>query len=183
MKPDILSTSLVLECDLFDVTRSLIQENGVIYNRDVIIHPGSAVIVPYFSDGTVALVRQYRHAAGADLLELPAGSLEDGESAEECAAREISEEIGFKAGKMSFLTEFYVSPGFLSEKMTVFLASDLRPAASDPDADEFISVVTMPLSEAAEMARSGGFSDAKTMLGLILAEKALGSDSGGPDPA
>lgn len=173
MKPDILSTAVVLSCDLFDVTRSLIQHNGIIYNRDVIRHPGSAVVVPLFEDRTVGLVSQYRHAAGDDLLELPAGSLEEGESAEECAAREIREEIGFSAGKLELLTEFYVSPGFLSEKMTVFLATELTECPGIPDEDEFIDFVRMPLSEAAAMARNGRLADAKTMLGLLLTESAV----------
>lgn len=174
MKPDVLSMAVMLECDLFDVTRSLIQHNGVIYNRDVIRHPGSAVIVPLFEDRTVGLVRQYRHAAGEDLLELPAGSLEQGETAEECAAREVREEIGFAAGRLRKLTEFYVSPGFLSEKMTVFIATELEESRGTPDEDEFIDFVRMPLAEAAEMARNGHLADAKTMLGLLLTESAVG---------
>lgn len=173
MSREILSSSVLLSCSLFDVTRTLIQENGIIYDRELVVHPGSAVVVPFFEDGSVALVRQYRHAAAEEMLELPAGSIEDGETALECAAREIREETGYEAADLSLLTEFYVSPGFLTERMTVFLATGLSENPSSPDEDEFLQVVKMPLAAAAEMAFSGGFRDAKTMLGLMAAERAV----------
>jgi len=175
MSRDILSTSILLHTNIFDITRSMIQEQGTVYSRELVVHPGSAVIVPLFDDGTVALVRQYRHASESELLELPAGSLEKGESPEECAAREIREETGFEAGEFDLLTEFYVSPGFLTEKMYVFLARNLRSNPSEPDKDEFLSVVTLPLSEAVADVFKGRFSDAKTMLGLIFADAAVRS--------
>lgn len=162
-----------MEGDLFEVQRSLIQENGTVYSRDVVVHPGSAVIVPYFDDGTVALVTQYRHPAKSDLLELPAGSIERGETALECAAREVREEVGFRAEHLSQITEFYVSPGFLSEKMTVFLATGLTEDPARPDSDEFLTVRRIALSEAIEMVSRGEFLDAKTMLGLMFAGMAL----------
>lgn len=170
MPPVTLSTETIASCDLFDVTRSTIRENGVEYGRDIVVHPGSAVIVPYFEDGTIALVSQYRHAAGRSMLELPAGSLEEGETALECAAREVREEVGYSAEKLEKLTEFYVSPGFLTETMVVFLATGLTHAPLDGDDDEFIDIRRIPLSEAASMARGNRFSDAKTMLGILFAE-------------
>lgn len=173
MAIEVLSTSTLLNCDLFDVRSSMIQEDGIVYRREVIIHPGSAVVVPYFDDGTVALVRQYRHPAEADLLELPAGSIDPGETAKECAAREIREEVGYAAARLDYLTEFFVSPGFLTEKMTVFLATGLAEAPSDPDSDEIISVERLPLLDAVEMARKNRFRDAKTMLGLLFAGMAV----------
>ena len=173
MAIEILSTSTLLHCDLFEVRRSMIQEDGTVYRREVIVHPGSAVVVPYFADGTVALVSQYRHPAEVDLLELPAGSIDVGETAKECAAREIREEIGYAADRLDYLTEFFVSPGFLSEKMTVFLATGLTEAPSDPDSDEIISVERFLLADAVEMARANSFRDAKTMLGLLFAAMAL----------
>ncbi|MCO6510182.1 MAG: NUDIX hydrolase [Aridibacter famidurans] len=173
MPPKIISTEKIASCDLFDVTRSKIAENGVEYSRDIVVHPGSAVIVPYFEDGTIALVSQYRHAAGKELLELPAGSLEDGETALVCAAREIREEVGFSAEKLEKLTEFFVSPGFLTETMAVFLATGLTHDPLEGDADEFIDIRRFPLADAAEMARRNAFSDAKTMLGILFAEMRL----------
>jgi ADP-ribose pyrophosphatase len=174
MTAEVLSTSTILEGDLFEVRKSLIQENGVVYSRDVVVHPGSAVIVPYFDDGSVALVRQYRHPAGADLLELPAGSIEPGETALECAAREVREEVGCRAESLEYLTDFYVSPGFLSEKMTVFLATGLTEDPGKPDSDEFLTVQRIDLEAAIVMVRDGAFKDAKTMLGLMFAGMALG---------
>lgn len=173
MPPKIISTQKIASCDLFDVTRSKISENGLEYSRDLVVHPGSAVIVPYFEDETIALVEQYRHAAGERLLELPAGSLDEGETPEECAAREIREEVGFEAEKLEILTEFYVSPGFLTEKMTVFLATGLAHNPLAGDDDEFIDVKRLPLAEAALMARRNEFLDAKTMLGILFAETRL----------
>ncbi|HUF05332.1 MAG TPA: NUDIX hydrolase [Aridibacter sp.] len=170
MPPEIISTEKIASCDLFDVTRSKIRENGVEYNRDIVVHPGSAVVVPYFEDETVALVSQYRYAAGKELLELPAGSLEEGETALECAAREIREEVGYSAERLEKLTEFYVSPGFLTESMTVFFATGLTHDPLEGDADEFIDVRRINLAEAASMARQNTFSDAKTILGLLFAE-------------
>jgi ADP-ribose pyrophosphatase len=122
----------------------------------------------------VALVAQYRHAAGAELLELPAGSIEKGETALECAAREVREEVGCRAEHLREIAEFFVSPGFLSEKMTVFLATGLTDDPARPDSDEFLTVRRIPLGEALEMVKRREFLDAKTMLGLTFAEMALG---------
>lgn len=173
-KPEIISTEKLLESKLFQVSRSVIRENETIYQRDIIQHSGSAVIVPVFADQTVALVRQYRHAAQKFLLELPAGSLESGETAEVCALREIQEEIGYKAEKIELLTEFYVSPGFLDEKMFVFLATGLTEVGQNLDEDEFLSVEKYSFPNIYEMILRGEFEDAKTMVGLILAGTKLG---------
>lgn len=174
MIPKIISTVQILESPLFRVSRATIQENGLEYQRDIILHNGSAVIIAVFPDKTVALVRQYRHAAQKFLLELPAGSLEIGETPEECAHREVIEEIGFKADKVELLTEFYVSPGFLNEKMFVFLASDLTEVGQNLDDDEFLEVERLSFPEIYQKIKDGEFEDAKTMLSLILAGTKLG---------
>lgn len=168
MKPEIISTARIFHNNIFDVSRSVVSENGVIYERDVISHNGSAVIVPVFADKTIALVRQYRHPAGKHLLELPAGSLETGENPETGARRELEEEIGVSAAKIEKLTEFYVSPGFLSEKMFVFLATELTDVGQKLETDEILSIERIGYAEAFEMIRTGAIEDAKTMLGLIL---------------
>ncbi len=129
MKPQIISNKKVYQGKVFDVFLSKIREGEVEYERDIISHHGSAVIVPIFADQTIALVKQYRHAAGKYLFEIPAGSLDENESPETGAHRELEEEIGVVAGKIEKLAEFYVSPGFLAEKMFVFLATDLRETA------------------------------------------------------
>lgn len=174
MKPEKLSTESVYKGKIFDVSLDKIREDETEYEREVVWHDGSAVIVPVFSDNTVALVKQYRHAAEKYLWEIPAGSLEKGEDAEEGSRRELKEEIGVTAGKIEKLSEFYVSPGFLSEKMFVFLATDLTETAQNLEDDELIEVKRFSFAEAFEMIRRNEIEDSKTMVGLILAGAKLG---------
>ncbi len=176
MKPEIISTKEIHNGRVFDLVSSTIRENGKEYEREIIRHSGSAVIVPVFDDETVGLVKQYRHAAGKFLLELPAGSLEVGETPEESAFREVEEEIGYRAEKMEKLTEFYVSPGFLDEKMHVFLAIGLQKTEQNLDDDEILSVERISFPKAIKMISVGEIEDAKTMLGLMLAGKRFGVD-------
>lgn len=166
-----LSSKTIYDGPIFDVRRDTIREGDAEYERDVIVHPGSAVVVPLFADGTVALVRQYRHPAGKYMLEVPAGSLDShDEPPETGAARELEEEIGYKAGKLEKLAEFYVSPGFLTEKMHVYVATDLTETQQNLDHDEFVEVVRIPLEKAIEMARNGKIEDAKTIIGLTFCQ-------------
>ena len=123
MTPNLIDSENIYTGRVFDVKIDTIREGDVEYKREIVVHKGSAVIVPMFENKTVALVRQYRHAAGQYLLEIPAGGVEQGETFEEGAKRELEEEIGVTASKIELLTEFYVSPGFLTEKMYVFLAT------------------------------------------------------------
>jgi ADP-ribose pyrophosphatase len=132
------------------------------------------VIVPVFDDGTVALVRQYRHPALRYLLEVPAGTLNRGERPEEGAARELEEELGVISGNMAMLVEFFVSPGFCEEKMWVYLATELTETAQQLEADELIEVVRLPFSRALEMISDGEIEDAKTIIGLMLAAPRIG---------
>src|SRR6478735_8254993 len=122
---EVLSSESIYSGRVFDVKIDTIREGDVEYKREIVVHKGSCVIVPVFEDKTVALVRQYRHAAGKYLLEIPAGGVEPGETFEEGAKRELEEEIGVTAEKIELLTQFYVSPGFLTETMYVFLATGL----------------------------------------------------------
>lgn len=168
-KPLTLSSSEVYKGKIFDIRVDEIREGDVEYEREIVVHKGSAVIVPVFEDGTVALVRQYRHAAGAFLLEVPAGSLEAGEDPLSGAIRELQEEIGVTAGKIEKLTEFYVSPGFLTEKMHVFLATDLMEVGQNLESDELIDLERIALKQAIEMIRSNEIVDAKSIVGLLLA--------------
>lgn len=174
MKPEIIESRKVYESRIFNVSVAKIRENGVVYERDIVEHAGSAVIVPVFADKTVALVRQYRHPAREYLLELPAGSLELNENPEIGAIRELEEEIGVRAGKIEKLTEFYVSPGFLSEKMFVYLATDLEEVGQKLEDDELLSVERLSFPQIFDLIKSGGLKDAKTMLGTILASARFG---------
>jgi ADP-ribose pyrophosphatase len=173
--PKILNSQKVFDGRVFKVTVDTVREGDLTYQRDVVHHPGSAVIVPVHDDGTVALVRQYRHPAVRYLLEVPAGTLADGERPEAGAARELEEELGLIAERLEKLSEFFVSPGFLEEKMWVYLATDLSEGKAQPDEDEVLDVVRLPFGDALEMITSGEIQDAKTIIGLILAAPRVGS--------
>jgi ADP-ribose pyrophosphatase len=130
--------------------------------------------VPVFDDGSVGLVRQYRHPAVRYLLEVPAGTLRRGEIPEEGAARELEEELGLVCGSMEKLSEFFVSPGFLEEKMWIFLATQLTETQQRLEDDELIEVVRLPLSQALNLITTGEIEDAKTIIGLMLAAPRVG---------
>ncbi len=138
-------------------------------SREVVDHPGAVVIVALDSDAQVYLVRQYRHAIGRMLLELPAGTMEPEEPPLETAKRELREEVGLVAKKWSCLGMFYSSPGFLNEMLHVFLAQDLTQQESDPDFDEDLTVVRMPLAELRH--RLADVPDAKTLAALQLLQE------------
>jgi ADP-ribose pyrophosphatase len=172
--PEFLDSKQIFSGRVFDVTVDTVREGDKTYVREVVHHPGSAVIVPAFNDGEIAMVRQYRHPAVRYLLELPAGTLNEKERPEEGAARELEEELGLVAGKMEKLCEFFVSPGFCSEKMWVYLATDLTETAQRLEDDEAIEVVRLPLSRALQMITDGEIEDAKTIIGLMLAAPRVG---------
>lgn len=173
--PRIISSQKVFEGRVFNVTVDTVREGELTYQREVVHHHGSAVILPVFDDGTVTLVRQYRHPAVRYLLEAPAGTLDHGERPDEGAARELQEELGLTAGRLEKLSEFFVSPGFCEEKMWVFLATELTQGSQRLDEDEILDVIRLPLAEALEMITSGEIQDAKTIIALILAAPRVGS--------
>jgi ADP-ribose pyrophosphatase len=174
MKPETLASNPVFEGRIFDIRIDEIREGELEYSREIVVHKGSAVIIPVFDDGTVALVRQYRHAAGDYLLEIPAGTLNPGEDPMIGAVRELEEEIGVRAARVQKLTEFYVSPGFLTEKMHVYLATELTEVGQKLEADENLTVEWFPFDELNAMIRDGRIVDAKTMVGVMLAAEAIG---------
>ena len=147
---------------------TVVLPDGSRSTREVIGTPGAVVIVPLTDDGQVRMVRQYRSAIGEYLLELPAGTLEPNESPEQAAPRELAEETGDRAARWRRLAGFYTVPGICDEYLHLFLATDLTPGQTDQEADEFIEVVTLPLSEALEMVRQGEVRDAKTIIGLLM---------------
>ncbi len=173
-KPRTLASSMIYTGRIFDLRIDEVREDDLEYKREIVVHKGSAVIVPVFDDGTVALVRQYRHAAGKFMLEVPAGSLEIDEDPLTGAIRELEEEVGVVAGKVELITEFYVSPGFLTEKMYVFLATSLTETAQNLDGDENIAIERIPLAAAVEMSGDGRIEDAKSIIGLMMAGSKFG---------
>lgn len=143
--------------------------NGVEAEREVVEHRGAVGMVAMENEGDVYLVRQYRHAPGRDLLEIPAGKLDEGEEPLACARRELAEEIGLEAGEWARLASFYTSPGFSDEVLHLYLARGLSPAEAAPDEDEFLEVVRISLREALSLVSGGEIEDAKTIAGLTLA--------------
>jgi len=141
--------------------------------REIVRHTGAVAIVPLMSDTEVLLVKQYRFAAGADLWEIPAGTLEPGESAEQCAARELEEETGYRAGDMQPVLRFYTTPGFCDELMHLFIARNLTPGRQKLDSDESLVTGTFQLDRARAMIVAGEIRDAKTIVGLAAVSKWL----------
>lgn len=141
---------------------------------DIVHHPGAAVVAPFVSDDEVLMIRQHRHATGGMLLELPAGKLDPGDTPERCAARELEEEAGQRAGRLESLGWIWTSPGFCDERIHLFAAFDLEPSSARPEEDEFIETLRMPLAQALELAWSGGLPDAKSALCLIHAARRVG---------
>ena len=136
---------------------------------EVVEHTGAVTMVPVDEEGNVWMVRQYRHSAAAELLELPAGTVEPGEDPDATAARELQEEIGMAAADLKRIGEFFLAPGYSSELMRLYLAQGLTPAALPPDADEDIRVEKIPFPDAVRMAIDGQIRDAKSVAGLLLA--------------
>jgi ADP-ribose pyrophosphatase len=172
--PQILDSKEIFQGRVFNVTVDTIREGDKTYQREVVHHPGSAVIIPIFDDGTIAFVRQYRHPAVRYLLEAPAGTLNCGEVPDEGAARELEEELGFVAGRLEKLSEFFVSPGFCEEKMWVYLATELTETEQRLEEDEILQVVRIPFSQALTMISTGEIEDAKTIIGMMLAAPHVG---------
>ena len=168
-EPKKLSSETIYKGKIFEINIDSIREGDVEYKREIVVHKGSCVVIPVFDDGTVALVRQYRHAAGKYLLEICAGTLNADEDPELGARRELEEEVGVTAGKIEKLCEFYVSPGFLTEKMHLYLATELTKTQQMLEDDEILTVERFTLPHALEMVRTGQIEDAKTIIGLTLA--------------
>jgi ADP-ribose pyrophosphatase len=148
--------------------------NGNTTELDIVRHPGAAAVVPFASADEVLLIRQYRHAAGGFILEVPAGKLDAGEAPDVCAARELEEEAGQRAGRLEELGWIWTTPGFTDERIFLFAAFDLRPVPPNPGCDEVIEVVRVPLAEALERVWRGELNDAKSALALLRAAQRLG---------
>ncbi|HKO97762.1 MAG TPA: NUDIX hydrolase [Pyrinomonadaceae bacterium] len=172
--PQILDSKEIFRGRVFSVTVDTIHEGDQTYVREIVHHSGSAVIIPVFDDGTVGLVRQYRHPAVRYLLEAPAGTLNRDEEPELGAARELEEELGFVAGRLEKLSEFFISPGFLEEKMWVYLATELTQTVARPEEDEILEIVRLPFAQALSMITTGEIEDAKTIIGIMLAAPRIG---------
>ena len=170
-KPTVTSTRDIYKGKIFDVIESEIRHDDVQYKREIVVHKGSAVIVPLFDDGTIAFVRQYRYAAEKFLLEVPAGTLNKDEDPQLGAIRELEEEIGVRAARVEKLAEFYVSPGFLTEKMFLYLATDLTETKQALEVDEILSIERYSIADALQLLQNGEIEDAKTIIAIALIAK------------
>jgi ADP-ribose pyrophosphatase len=153
--------------------------NGATVEMELIHHPGAAAIVPMKDDGTVLLVRQYRHAVGGYILEIPAGKLNPGEDPRECAARELEEEIGFRAATLEPVVVFFTTPGFTDEIIHIYKATGLTPGTQNLDHDEVLDVIELPLERAIAQIEDGTIRDGKTIVGLQAVYLSGGRSWGG----
>lgn len=140
--------------------------NGVTVDLETIRHPGASAVVPMKENGTVVLIRQFRHAAGGFIYEIPAGKLNPGEDPLSCAARELEEEIGYRASSLTLLSSIFTAPGFADEVIHVYKATGLIKGRQQLERDEVLEVIEMPLSEAIRKIEDGTIRDSKTIVGL-----------------
>jgi ADP-ribose pyrophosphatase len=140
--------------------------NGATVDLETIRHPGAAAVVPVKDDDTVVLIRQFRHAAGGYIYEIPAGKLHPGEDPLHCASRELEEEVGYRASSFELLSSIFTAPGFADEVIHVYKATGLTKGRQQLDHDEVLDVIEMPLSDAVRKIEDGTIRDAKTIVGL-----------------
>jgi ADP-ribose pyrophosphatase len=176
-KPRLISSKLAYKGKVFSVFSDTVEEPGGNINvRDVIRHNGSVVMLAVDeskdpANPEIVFERQYRHAAGQFLIELPAGRVEPQETPLAAAKRELIEETGYRAKRWSLLTKYFASPGFLGEWMQIYLARDIRDGAAAPEPDENIEVFRLPLSEALALIAANKIHDGKTLIGLMLYDR------------
>jgi ADP-ribose pyrophosphatase len=164
----VLSSQEMFRGRVFKIHRDqIIEPGGIRALREIVVHPGSVVVLPVFPDGRILLIRQYRYAAGGDLWELVAGHKEKGEGFAAGARRELQEEAGYDARRVKKLLEIFPSPGLLSERMVIFLAQDLVKGKPRPEDDEKIIPRLLTLKTALQWIKSGKIRDAKSIAGIL----------------
>ncbi len=175
LREKILSSENVFNGKVLNIRVDQVQlPDGMRSMREVIVHPGAVAVIPITDDGKVIFVRQWRNAAGEALLEIPAGGKAIDENPVECAERELMEEIGYRPGKLTALQPIYLAPGYSSEYLHLFIATQLTPEKLAHDEDERLEVVTLSWDEIDIMMDKGEFKDAKTIAGLMLARRKIG---------
>ncbi len=147
--------------------------NGQTSSREWIDHPGAVCLIPVLPDDKICLIRQFRYGPGEEFIEIPAGKLDSGEAPLDCAYRELEEETGYRANKLTFLTNIHPAIGFSNEKMWMYLAEDLEKYENKLDQDEFLELLPTPLEKALDLIWSGKITDVKTIIGLLWAKRLL----------
>ena len=167
-----LSSTIIHQGRFLDIRRDDVRlPNGKTTTREWINHPGAACIVPILPDDQIALIRQYRYPVSQEMIELPAGKLDFGESPEECAKRELEEEIGYKTSKLTYLTHIHPAIGFASEKMWLYLAEELVKSERNTDHDEFVELIPTTVENAVSMVWERKITDVKTIIGILWLDK------------
>lgn len=175
MQEKIISTESIYEGRVVHlVVHDVLLPGGGHSKREIIRHPGAVALVAFDADNNVLLVRQFRMAANRVMLEIPAGTLEKGEAPEACAIRELQEETGYKPGQIESLGGIYTAPGYTTEFIHLFMATDLTASVLAADDDENIEVVRVPLLEAIALIERGEIADGKSSAGLLRAARRLG---------
>ena len=172
--PEVISSTRPFQGKIVSVRIDEIRiDEGRVVRQEVVEHRESMTVIAIDPEERIVLVRQYRHPAGDALLETPAGSVDPGETAEQAVNRELAEETGFRARQVTPLGAFYLAPGWTTEFMHVYLARDLYESSAEPDEDEVIDVVRLPLSEWQEQIEAGEIRDSKSIAAWHLAQRHL----------
>jgi len=169
-----IKTIEMYQGDLLNLQKDSVElSNGAISTREWIKHPGAACCIPILPNSKIGLIKQFRYAVGKEMIEIPAGKLDKNEKPIECAIRELEEEIGYKAQKVTLLTEIHPAVGFCNEKISIYLAEELIKTKINLDSDEFVELIPTKLNEALELIENGIITDAKTIIALLWYEKYL----------
>jgi len=175
LKENKISSKTIYKGRFLDVRSDEVRlPNGRISTREWIKHPGAVCVIPRLPDNQIALIRQYRYPVQKEMIELPAGKLEKNENPKVCAIRELEEEIGYRAKKITFLVHIHPAIGFTDEVMGLYLADNLIKTVSNQDEDEFLELIPTPLNDAVKMVWNGVITDVKTIIGILWAERLLG---------
>lgn len=161
-----INNHIAYEGKIFSVREGEIRTSkGEVYSRQVVVNPGGVGIIAIV-DGNVTLIKQFRISIEKYIIEIPAGRLEIGEKPDECARRELMEEVGYEANSLQLISEYYSGVGFSTERMYIFLTTDVKKKHATPEVDEDIEMIQLPLAEVKKMLNNGEFNDSKTIIGL-----------------
>jgi ADP-ribose pyrophosphatase len=175
LKEERIRSNLIYSGKIFNVYRDEVMlPNGKLAYREAVDHNGAVAIVPLDKD-EVILIRQFRYSTGEEILEIPAGTLNKGEDPESCARRELEEEIGYTAGKIKKMTEFFLAPGYSNELLHLFIAWDLSQSSQILDGDEFVQIERYPKENVIELVMNRKVRDAKTIIGLYMLTDYMGA--------
>ncbi len=170
----VVRSKRIYQGKIFELLKeTVITENGIASNMEIIRHPGASAIVPFLDEETIILIRQYRHAIGRSIWEIPAGTLNDNETPIVCAQRELTEETGYSSDEWHKLSEIIPVPGYSNEHIHLYVATNLTLSTQNLDPDEVIKIHPFKLEDALAMIHEGEIQDGKTMCGLFLTVKWL----------